>query len=432
MDDTYAYEIAAERAALHKAVHGPVKAFFLAQGLESEFGPYPLFWKDLAAWEHFKEVYRRYSRWTDGGGSSARPAAAPAPLPASAPAAPAVASAEAPLPPLGVAADASEPAPAARKRKRWSEKPGDDSAAAATEEPPLAQQQQQKRKQRWTVDSRLTADGKPPMAAPTFRSRTRFGNRIVPAATTLLPPGATPLQEVLFVSRVQLDEIAARVMLLPAELKRVEADPARSPSPDAEYDSTGKRLNSREQRMRRALDVQRDALLERLMDLNPTMCNGGSGPKFLRKVYIPVRECEKGRVRGEGLTRPQPPPSTRPAAAPLLLLLLLLQIRMSTSWAWSSARAATRRSTSSATRTARSLCEDAALRVQMRRPRRPGRAPSRSRKRSGARTTRTSCTYRSPRSASLSSTPACHSSPTSSSLPQTTTSLRSASCSCCR
>jgi splicing factor 1 len=42
--------------------------------------------------------------------------------------------------------------------------------------------------------------------------------------------------------------------------------------------------------MRRALDAQRDVLLERLMDLNPTMCNGGSGPKFLRKVYIPYKE----------------------------------------------------------------------------------------------------------------------------------------------
>lgn len=299
MDDAYAYEVAAERAALHKAVHGPVKTFFQAHGLEAEHGPFPLFWKDLAGWAPFKEVYRQYSRWADGGGSLPRAAAAGAvPTPALTPVAePAPPPAE-PAPALPAAEEqpASEQpsAPAARKRKRWSERPEDSAAAPApAADDPAAQAPAAKapqRKQRWTVDARLTADGKPPMAAPTFRSRTRFGNRIVPAATTLLPPGATPLQEVLFLTRLQLDEIAARVMLLPAELKRVEADPARSPSPDAEYDSTGKRLNSREQRMRRALDAQRDVLLERLMDLNPTMCNGGSGPKFLRKVYIPYRE----------------------------------------------------------------------------------------------------------------------------------------------
>jgi hypothetical protein len=294
MDDSYAYEIAAERAALHKAVHAPVKAWYQSRSdLVAEHGPFPQFWKDLAAWAPFKDVYRAYSRWSEGGGSAND-------APASAPPAPDLLAAQSVTASEG---GGDEAAGAARKRKRWSAAPdagsADASSATAASAETDATKPRQRQKQRWTVDTELTLDGKPPMAPPTFRSRTRFGNRILPAAMTLLPPDASVLQEVLFVTRVQVDEIAARVLLLPAELKRIEADPNRSPSPDAEYDSTGKRLNSREQRMRKALTEQRDALLERLMDLNPTVCSGASGPKFARKLYIPWREYPNYNFMGE-------------------------------------------------------------------------------------------------------------------------------------
>jgi hypothetical protein len=282
MDDPYAYEIAAERAALHKAVHGPVKAWYQSRSnLIAEYGEFPMFWKDLVSWAPFKDVYRLYSRWTDGGSL----ADAPAPVAA----VPAVSSSEV----------IDESGLAARKRKRWTTAPDVEASSAATPAEAEGAKPRLRQKQRWTVDTQLTLDGKQPMSAPTFRSRTRFGNRIVPAAMTLLPPGSSVLQEVLFTTRVQIDEIAARVLLLPAELKIVEADPNRSPSPEAEYDTTGKRLNSREQRMRKALSDQRDALLERLMDLNPTVCSGASGPKFARKLYIPFREFPNYNFMGE-------------------------------------------------------------------------------------------------------------------------------------
>jgi hypothetical protein len=291
MDDTYAYEIAAERAALHKAVHGPMKSWYQTRAnLVEEHGSFPQFWKDLASWAPFKEVYRLYSRWSEGGDEAPTPAPAASALTASS-------SVDAVI---GASEDAGGGgAGAGRKRKRWSTVPdaveagGDGLAGAPSAEPEggAVAKPRLRQKQRWTVDAGLTLDGKPPMAAPTFRSRTRFGNRVLPAAMTLLPPGSSVLQEVLFVTRVQVDEVAARTLLLPAELKRIESDPdGRSPSPEAEYDSTGKRLNSREQRARKALADQRDALLERLMDLNPTVCSGASGPKFARKVYIPWRD----------------------------------------------------------------------------------------------------------------------------------------------
>ena len=62
------------------------------------------------------------------------------------------------------------------------------------------------------------------------------------------------------------------------EAARAEGDPNRPPSPPPEYDSTGKRTNSREQRMTKAFTLARDALCEKMADLNPSLvagvCNG--------------------------------------------------------------------------------------------------------------------------------------------------------------
>jgi len=129
------------------------------------------------------------------------------------------------------------------------------------------------------------------MALPTARLRSRFGQRLMPASTTLLPASATPVQEMLFLYRVRIEEVAARLLLLPVEVKQAaEGDPAaRSPSPEPEYDSTGKRTNSREQRLRARLLAARDVALERIMDLNPGLCGAG-GPRFVRKRYIPWRQ----------------------------------------------------------------------------------------------------------------------------------------------
>jgi hypothetical protein len=75
-----------------------------------------------------------------------------------------------------------------------------------------------------------------------------------------------------------------KMQLVPHEAARISADPNRPPSPTPEYDSTGKRTNSREQRMMRILIEQRDRTLEKLVDLNPSLAS--PGPKFMRKLYM--------------------------------------------------------------------------------------------------------------------------------------------------
>ena len=50
---------------------------------------------------------------------------------------------------------------------------------------------------------------------------------------------------------------------------RGEADPNRSPSPPPTYDAVGKRTNTREVRMRQALEREKEALVDRIVELRP-------------------------------------------------------------------------------------------------------------------------------------------------------------------
>ena len=51
-------------------------------------------------------------------------------------------------------------------------------------------------------------------------------------------------------------------------------DPNRSPSPPPQYDSNGKRLNSREARLIKKLQDEKQAILEELVKLNPLFADG--------------------------------------------------------------------------------------------------------------------------------------------------------------
>jgi hypothetical protein len=91
------------------------------------------------------------------------------------------------------------------------------------------------------------------------------------------------------VFRVRVEELNLKLAAVPGEAARAEGDPNRPPSPPPEYDSTGKRTNSREQRITRTLLGARDKLLERMADLNPALVSGPAA-KFQRKLYIPWRK----------------------------------------------------------------------------------------------------------------------------------------------
>jgi splicing factor 1 len=97
--------------------------------------------------------------------------------------------------------------------------------------------------------------------------------------------------------KIRLDDIQRKLL---APLLVVEADGARSPSPEPVYNERGVRTNTREQRTREKLTRERDRLIEQAMKINPAFGNtgviGGAGTlaKLRRKpearLDIPVKD----------------------------------------------------------------------------------------------------------------------------------------------
>jgi splicing factor 1 len=94
------------------------------------------------------------------------------------------------------------------------------------------------------------------------------------------------------VLQMKLKTVNERLMNLPTEAKIRELDPNRSPSPPPIYDSNGKRVNTREVRMRDALVKERADVIEQIMKLNPFFKPPADfvRPKPTRKLYIPYKE----------------------------------------------------------------------------------------------------------------------------------------------
>jgi hypothetical protein len=99
------------------------------------------------------------------------------------------------------------------------------------------------------------------------------------------------LQQVL-VLKLQLQQINEKLVNVVSDALRIEQDPNRSPSPPPKYDSTGKRTNTREVRMRDFLMTERKRIIEETMKLNPQY----QAPvdfikaKPVRRIPIPKQE----------------------------------------------------------------------------------------------------------------------------------------------
>lgn len=66
-----------------------------------------------------------------------------------------------------------------------------------------------------------------------------------------------------------MQEVDKRLMTVVVDAATKAADPNRTPSPEPAYDGEGKRINTREVRMRSSLTEQRQKLMEELIALNP-------------------------------------------------------------------------------------------------------------------------------------------------------------------
>lgn len=87
------------------------------------------------------------------------------------------------------------------------------------------------------------------------------------AATSL---GVT--QEVLqqtLILQMQLKQINDKLLTVIGDAKVKELDPNRSPSPPPKYDTNGKRVNTREVRMRESLTAHRIRIIEEMIRVNP-------------------------------------------------------------------------------------------------------------------------------------------------------------------
>jgi len=265
-----------------KALYLPMKTWFnsLDDSFKEKYEKFPLFWRDLETWSCFKSVKKLYLAATEkteagesydilelekkilhsgqGDASNAQ-------------------------------SDGADGEKKKKRRNRWGEAPpvtATESAApssaqeststgtavsAGTEDPPT-EGTKKPRRSRWS-----SAPAEPP--AP------------VAAAPQPFQLTAEIMQQTL-VLQLKLKEINDRLMTVVKDAAAAELNPNRSPSPPPKYDAHGKRMNTREVRMRESLTQQRTQVIEEMLKLNPLFQPPADfvRQKPYRKLYIPYKE----------------------------------------------------------------------------------------------------------------------------------------------
>ena len=126
------------------------------------------------------------------------------------------------------------------------------------------------------------------------KRKSRWGSETskvnVPGMPTNLPKGLTVDQQEFYVSQIRMDEVSRRLRL---QDWRIPDDPReRSPSPPPTYDNQGRRTNTREQRIKKSLEEERQKLVVKLTKLNPDYKPPSDFKsvqlKAQEKVYVPV------------------------------------------------------------------------------------------------------------------------------------------------
>ncbi|RLN84984.1 hypothetical protein BBJ28_00003105 [Nothophytophthora sp. Chile5] len=254
--DEYHYEEQQEREAMMKNYHHPMKQWFRQKPSLAKYGPFPLFWQELKTWEPYREVLKAFIRFTEHGEDVADPlkdkttAQDPAQSISSTPA---VVSAEE----AGKSVEEGGAPPKKRRKSRWGD-PVEPTGPEANGEKP-------RKKSRWAPASSATA-----------------------TVANLL----SQKQQQTIVLRAQLDSISQKMKTVTADAARLEKDPNRSPSPPPQYDSNGKRTNTREVRMKAALEKRRRETIDQLVKVNPLFRPPADymRQKLHRKIYIPIKD----------------------------------------------------------------------------------------------------------------------------------------------
>jgi hypothetical protein len=117
------------------------------------------------------------------------------------------------------------------------------------------------RKSRWSAAPAITAGPSTSDPSPTPSSAPS-----IPASPFTLTP---EIMQQTLVLQMQLKQLNDKLLTVVQDAAIEELNPNRPPSPPPKYDSYGKRLNTREVRMRESLTAQRTAVIEQMMKLNP-------------------------------------------------------------------------------------------------------------------------------------------------------------------
>jgi splicing factor 1 len=114
------------------------------------------------------------------------------------------------------------------------------------------------RRSRWS-----TAPPAAPMSDP---SPAAFPSPSIPSVPFTLTP---EIMQQTLVLQMQLKQLNDKLLTVVQDAAIEELNPNRPPSPPPKYDAYGKRLNTREVRMKETLSAQRTAVIEQMMKINP-------------------------------------------------------------------------------------------------------------------------------------------------------------------
>lgn len=255
-NDQVRKEEASELAAIAKHKYQAIKAWYqsddeIVSYLRKDFGPFPLFSRELVSWPHFKPLLKAFNRHSNHAREEEK--------------------------------ITTEKSIQLRKKKsRWGKKKVIEPVQNTEEDQKLIQNQSQpsnddneadngKRKNRWT---QMTSNKKS-KALKKYNSST---------TSTL-----ATIQHRSFWLRLKVDEVNKRIESVGIDAKKRSKEIDRSVSPEPTYDSNGRRQNTREWRMRKRLEEERQNLMEELVLLNPSLRPKNMIMRHLKKIiYVPV------------------------------------------------------------------------------------------------------------------------------------------------
>ncbi|CAH0520169.1 unnamed protein product [Peronospora belbahrii] len=242
--DEYHYEEQQEKEAMMKNYHHPMKQWFRQRPqLEAKHGVFPLFWQELKTWEPYREVLKAYIKFTEHGDDSVE-----------------------------------------STEERVHKKKHDQEASVNASE--AAEQPKKRRKSRWGDPVELEADGN----AEKKRKKSRWAP--ASSASSAVAGLLNQKQQETVMLRAQLESINQKLKTVALDAALIEKDPNRSPSPPPQYDSNGKRTNTREVRMKAALEKRRRETIDQLVKVNPLFRPPAdyTRQKLHRKIYIPIHD----------------------------------------------------------------------------------------------------------------------------------------------